>query len=88
MTGIDAMDIAHDSVITLLWIAGPMTVIGVLVGVTISFIQALTQVQEMTLAVVPKIIVMFICLMLTLPFMADLIQNYMMRITVRLVAGH
>jgi flagellar biosynthetic protein FliQ len=88
MTGIDAMDIARDSVITLLWIAGPITLVGVLVGLTISFIQALTQVQEMTLALFPKIIVMFICLMMTLPFMADAIQSYMMRLTVRLIAGY
>ncbi len=87
MTGLEAMDIARDSVTTMLVIAAPVTVVGLLVGLAVSFIQALTQVQEMTLAIVPKIVVMFLCLMLTLPLMADSIQSYMMRIMARLIAG-
>lgn len=87
MTGSEAMELARDSVITLMWIAGPITIAGLLVGVAVSFIQALTQVQETTLTYMPKIIVMFLILMLALPLMADSIQSYMLRIVTRLIVG-
>jgi flagellar biosynthesis protein FliQ len=50
-------------------------------------LQALTQIQEMTLVVVPKIIALFITLLLLLPFIGDLLEAYMTRLVARIVGG-
>jgi flagellar biosynthetic protein FliQ len=57
------------------------------VGVVISLFQALTQIQEMTLVFVPKILAIFVAMLLALPFMADSLQSHMMRISARIVSG-
>lgn len=87
MTGADVMDIARDSITTLVLVSAPLMVVGLVVGVVISLFQALTQIQEMTLVFVPKIMAIFITMMLALPFMADLLQSYMARVAVRIISG-
>ena len=57
------------------------------VGVVISLLQALTQIQEMTLVFVPKILAMFVALLLALPFMADALNGHMIRIAARIIGG-
>jgi flagellar biosynthetic protein FliQ len=61
--------------------------IGLAVGVAISLIQALTQIQEMTLVFVPKILAILIAMLVALPFMADLLQGYMARLAARIMTG-
>ena len=53
--------------------SGPAIVAAMLVGVLISLLQALTQIQEATLTFIPKIIVIFLVAMLTAPFIASLL---------------
>jgi flagellar biosynthetic protein FliQ len=65
------LDVARDAIITLVYVASPLMLVGLAVGVVISLFQALTQIQEMTLVFVPKILAMFVALLLALPFMAD-----------------
>lgn len=62
-------------------------IVAVAVGVAISLIQALTQIQEMTLVFVPKIIAIFVALIVALPFMGDLLNGYMGRIASRIISG-
>ncbi len=50
-------------------------------------LQALTQIQEMTIAFVPKILAIFIALLLALPFMAEKLHAEMLRIAARIVSG-
>jgi len=50
-------------------------------------VQALTQIQEMTLVFVPKILAIFVAMLLALPFMADSLQGHMARIAARIVGG-
>ena len=50
MTGPEVLEIGRDSILTLVFAAGPLMLVGLLVGVLISLFQALTQIQEMTLA--------------------------------------
>jgi flagellar biosynthetic protein FliQ len=64
-----------------------MMVVGLVVGVAISLLQALTQIQEQTLAFVPKIILMFISLIVMLPFMSDALAGYMTRVAARIASG-
>ncbi len=71
MTGSEVLDVARDAILTLVIVASPLMLIGLVVGVVISLFQALTQIQELTLAFVPKILAIFLALPLTLPFIAD-----------------
>ncbi|MGE0340598.1 MAG: flagellar biosynthesis protein FliQ [Xanthobacteraceae bacterium] len=87
MNGAEVLDVARDGIWTLLWVAGPLMVVALVVGVAISLIQALTQIQEMTLVFVPKIVAIFVALIVALPFMGDLLQGYMGRIASRIIAG-
>jgi flagellar biosynthetic protein FliQ len=87
MTGAEVIDIARDGVFTLLLVSSPMLLAALIVGVAISLLQALTQIQEMTLAFVPKILAVFITFLIALPFMGDLLQGYMARIAERISAG-
>jgi flagellar biosynthetic protein FliQ len=86
MTGADVLDIARDTIWTVLILAAPMMVVALVIGVAISLLQALTQIQEMTLAFIPKIIAMFVTLLLALPFMGDVLQSYMARIAERIIS--
>ena len=87
MTGPEVMDIARDAILTLILVSSPLMLIGLIVGVGISLFQALTQIQEMTLVFVPKIMAIFIAMLVALPFMADTLQGYMSRLAARIVAG-
>jgi flagellar biosynthetic protein FliQ len=61
--------------------------VGLAVGMVISLLQAVTQIQEMTLAFVPKILAIFISLLVALPFMAERLHAEMLRIAARIVSG-
>jgi flagellar biosynthetic protein FliQ len=87
MSGAEVIDVARDGIFTLLLISSPMLVVALVVGVAISLLQALTQIQEMTLAFVPKILAVFITFLLALPFVGDALQGYMTRIAERIVSG-
>jgi flagellar biosynthetic protein FliQ len=81
------LDVARDGIVTFIKVAGPLMIIALVVGLVISLLQALTQIQEQTLIYVPKILAVFGALMLMLPFMGDALSGYMSRIAVRIVNG-
>lgn len=87
MTGPEVIDVARDAVLTLVMVASPLMLVGLAVGVVISLLQALTQIQEMTLAFVPKILAIFLAMLVALPFMGDTLQSHMARIAARITAG-
>lgn len=87
MNGAEVLDVARDGIWTLLWVAAPLMIVALVVGVVISLFQALTQIQEMTLVFVPKIIAIFVALIVALPFMGDLLNGYMGRIASRIISG-
>ena len=87
MTGPEVLDIARSGIFLLLKLSGPLMIAGLVVGVIIALMQALTQIQEMTLVFVPKIIVVFFMLLLTLPFMGQALTAYMDMIFERIIAG-
>lgn len=76
MTGTEVLDIGRDALWTTVMMAGPAMIIGLLVGVAIALFQALTQVQEMTLVFVPKIVAIFLALLIFLPMMGGLIAAF------------
>jgi flagellar biosynthetic protein FliQ len=61
--------------------------VALVIGVAISLIQALTQIQEQTVVFVPKIIIVGLAMMLFLPFMGDALAAYMTRIASRIATG-
>jgi flagellar biosynthetic protein FliQ len=65
----DALDIAQQAIWTIIVAAGPAVGAAMLVGIIIALLQALTQVQEMTLTFIPKIVVMLIVVAVTGTFM-------------------
>ena len=87
MTGPEVLDVARDAILTLVIVSSPLLLIGLIVGVVISLFQALTQIQEMTLAFVPKILAIFVAMLIALPFMADHLQSHMVRLAARIAAG-
>jgi len=62
------IEIAQQAMRTVVFVAGPMLVAGMIVGLTISIFQAATQINEMTMTFVPKILTVFAVLVLTLPW--------------------
>lgn len=62
---------ARQSIELALMIAMPMLGIGLLVGIVVSVIQAATQIQEMTLTFIPKVVSIFIALLLAFPWILD-----------------
>jgi flagellar biosynthetic protein FliQ len=61
---------------TILLVGGPVLLVSLIVGVLISLFQAITQLQEMTITFVPKIIAVFLTILLTLPFMAKVMIGF------------
>ncbi|AWM08559.1 MULTISPECIES: flagellar biosynthesis protein FliQ [Bradyrhizobium] len=87
MTGPETLDVARDAIWTIVIVSSPLMVVGLVVGVVVSLFQALTQIQEQTLIYVPKILAIFATMLLTLPFMADALHAYMLRISSRIIGG-
>lgn len=76
MNPADALDIGQAAIWTVLLAASPGVVAAMLVGISIALLQALTQVQEMTLTFVPKIVVILLVMALTAPFMGAVIFTF------------
>jgi flagellar biosynthesis protein FliQ len=87
MTGALILDVARDGIYTFLMIGAPVMLVALAVGLAISLVQALTQIQEQTLVFVPKIIAVFTSLIIFLPLMSDALGAYMNRIAERIVSG-
>ncbi|MFP4391449.1 MAG: flagellar biosynthesis protein FliQ [Desulfohalobiaceae bacterium] len=67
---------AREAIETALMISLPLLGVGLVVGVTISILQAATQIQEMTLTFVPKILAIFITLMITFPWLMEKMLSF------------
>jgi flagellar biosynthetic protein FliQ len=87
MTGPETLDVARDAIYTLIIVSAPVMLVGLVVGLAISLVQALTQIQEMTISFVPKILAIFISLLVALPFMAEKLHGQMLRIASHIVSG-
>jgi flagellar biosynthetic protein FliQ len=76
MTDAQILEIAQQALLISIQIGAPTLLVGLIVGVAIALIQALTQIQEMTLVFVPKILVIFLTMFLTLPWMMSVLVNF------------
>ncbi|ASS93216.1 flagellar biosynthesis protein FliQ [Peribacillus simplex] len=70
------IDIAEKGIYMVLIIAGPLMVIALIIGLLVSIFQATTQIQEQTLAFVPKIVAVLLGLILLAPWMLSHLLSY------------
>ena len=77
MTEAEVIEIAKQAMWLCIKIGTPIMLVGLVVGVLISLLQALTQIQEMTLSFVPKIIAIFIALFIFMPALSSVLVPYM-----------
>ena len=87
MTEAELITTMRDAVTIMLKVAAPALLASLAVGLTISLFQALTQIQEMTLTFVPKILVVFITLLIALPFMLHTLIDFTHRMMDQAIAG-
>lgn len=69
MNATEAIEIGTEALWVIMKVGGPILLVALGVGLVISLIQALTQIQEMTLTFVPKMMIIFLCLMMLAPWM-------------------
>ena len=70
------VDLARNAVMLALLICGPMLVVALLIGLSVSVLQAVTQIQEQTLAFVPKLVGVSAVFLLALPWILQLLVKY------------
>jgi flagellar biosynthesis protein FliQ len=70
------LGIAAETMKVTLLISAPVLIVGLLVGLVISIFQAVTQIQEMTLTFVPKIIAVMLVLLIAAPWMIDQLVTF------------
>ena len=86
MNEADALDIVNSAIWTVLMASGPAVLAAMLAGIGIALFQALTQIQEMTLVFVPKIIAIFLVLLISLPFAGAAMSGLMTDVAQRIAA--
>lgn len=84
MNGAEVLDIGRDAIWLTIQLCAPCLIVGLVVGVTIGLLQALTQIQEATLIFAPKIVSIFISLLIFLPLMGALLSGFMRHIAERI----
>jgi flagellar biosynthetic protein FliQ len=80
-----ASELIRDTLLMALFISAPMLGIGLVVGIIISLVQAVTQIQEQTLTFVPKIVAMVSAAIILMPWMSHRLMSYA---TEMFVSGH
>ena len=87
MNEIEVLDISRDAIFTLLKVVTPVLLVALFIGLIIGIFQALTQIQEMTLAFVPKIIGVFVTIILLCPFMLNQMKTLTEGLFDKIVSG-
>ncbi|WP_397400277.1 flagellar biosynthesis protein FliQ [Phenylobacterium sp.] len=86
MSGAEVLDVGRDAIWLTIQMCAPVLIVGLVVGVGIGLLQALTQIQEQTLIYAPKIVAIFVSLLIFMPMMGALMSSFMKTIAAR-IAG-
>jgi len=86
MSPVDTLDFARTAILTLLEIIAPSMLTALAVGLGIGLLQALTQIQEATLVYAPKIVAVFVSLLIFMPLMGALLAGFMNHIASRIAS--
>ncbi|WP_182188474.1 flagellar biosynthesis protein FliQ [Pectinatus frisingensis] len=84
MSGDTIINLSQNALLMVLVISAPMLGLGLIVGLLVSIFQATTSIQEQTLAFIPKIIAVFISILIFGPWMLTMMVDYMARIFINL----
>jgi flagellar biosynthetic protein FliQ len=87
MNQADALDIVQSALWTVIVASGPAVAAAMAIGVVIALLQALTQVQEITLTFIPKIIVILVVAAVTAPFIGTVIYTFAEQVYARIEVG-
>jgi flagellar biosynthetic protein FliQ len=85
MNEAEIIEICREAIIVMLKLVGPIMLAGLLVGVTVSMIQTVTQIQEQALTFIPKMVVVFGITIWLLPFMLATLGGFTHTLTDRIV---
>jgi flagellar biosynthesis protein FliQ len=85
MNETEVIEICRQAIMVMLKIAGPILIAALVIGVIISLIQAVTQIQEMTVSFVPKVVVIFLLTLWLLPFMLSTLTGFTQSLADRIV---
>lgn len=80
MTPESVMGIAHHAMVIALTLAAPLLLVSLFVGLTVSLFQAATQINESTLSFIPKLLAVFVALVIAGPWMLHMMLDYMRQV--------
>lgn len=87
MNDTEVIEVARQALLVTIQIGAPILLIGLIVGVAIALVQALTQIQEITLVFVPKILAIFLSMFFFLPWMMNVLVVFMQSLADRMIGG-
>ncbi|PKU26025.1 flagellar biosynthesis protein FliQ [Telmatospirillum siberiense] len=87
MTEGELIEIANSSMLVMMKVAAPPLFAGLVIGLAVSLFQALTQIQEATLTFVPKVLAVFVALLIFLPFILHTLMDFMHLVLDRAISG-
>ena len=76
MTSSEAVELIRNAIMMTLILGAPLLVIGMIVGLAIGLLQALTQIQDQTVSTVPKLVAMTLAIIVCMPWLADRMIDY------------
>jgi flagellar biosynthetic protein FliQ len=82
----EVVDLIREAIWLSIKLSAPVMIVGLVVGVSIALLQALTQIQEVTLVFVPKILAIFIALFIAMPMFSVILGDFMQVIADKIVA--
>ncbi len=83
----EVMELSREALMVLIKVSLPVMLVALAVGLIISLFQALTQIQEMTLTFVPKIVAIFLSLLLFMPYMFEMLNTFTLELFERIASG-
>jgi flagellar biosynthetic protein FliQ len=70
------MSLASEAIKTMIYLAGPLLAAAMLIGIVVSVLQAITQINESTLTFIPKMVAVILVLVVMAPWMMEVLQHY------------
>jgi flagellar biosynthesis protein FliQ len=81
----DVLNIARDAIFVLIKIASPVLIVALTVGLIISLLQAVTQIQETTVSFVPKMLAVLLCLIFSASFIGSELKSFSERLAEKII---
>ena len=86
MNETEVISVAREAIVVLIKMGAPAMLVALVVGLTIAVFQALTQIQEVTLTFVPKILALFATVLIFVPFMLGTIRSFTLELMDRIIS--